>query len=247
MKSQRILVGTSRPVSTADGVVSHDAALSAALVTIFRGKLCDTLLRNRSAVTFEKDQVLYDVGDKSRTFFFIRSGFVKVGTLTEDGQEVIYDIRKEGDVVGELCACKSPRPDRAVALEQTGVVPVVYTEILDVLQKNPHLVGNIVAAFCDSLSDAYEQVSTMAVDDTLHRTIKVLLKLAAKLGRRSGQGRQAVEIAAYLTQQEIAQVVAARRERVSTALNMLRRRGLVQYSRRGHLLLDVRGLENYRV
>ncbi len=230
------------PVLTLTDVTLRDAALSAALATIFRGKLCDTLLRNRSAVTFEKDQVIYEVGDKSRTFFFIRSGFVKVGTLTEDGHEVIYDIRNEGDVAGELCACKSPRPDRAVALEQTEVVPVAYSEILDFLQKNPDLVGNIVAAFCDSLSDAYEQVNTMALDDTLHRTVKVLLKLAAKLGRHSGQ---AVEIATYLTQEEIAKMVAARREKVSIALNLLRRRGLVQYSRRGHLLLDVKALENY--
>ena len=47
----------------------------------------------------------------------------------------------------------------------------------------------------------------------------------------------------YLTQEEIAQMVGARRERVSTALNALRRRGMVQYSTRGHLVLDVRALE----
>jgi hypothetical protein len=36
----------------------------------------------------------------------------------------------------------------------------------------------------------------------------------------------------------------ARRERVSTALNLLRRRGMVQYSNHGHLLLDVTALES---
>jgi hypothetical protein len=40
-------------------------------------------------------------------------------------------------------------------------------------------------------------------------------------------------------------MVAARRERVSTALNLLRRQGMVHYSTRGHLMLDVRALERH--
>jgi len=39
-------------------------------------------------------------------------------------------------------------------------------------------------------------------------------------------------------------MVGARRERVSTALNSLRRRGLVDYSSRGHLLLHVAALRS---
>ena len=63
--------------------------LSSALATMFRGKLCDVVLWNRSVTTFEKDQVIYDVGDESQTFFFVQKGFVKIGSVTEDGQELI--------------------------------------------------------------------------------------------------------------------------------------------------------------
>jgi hypothetical protein len=38
-------------------------------------------------------------------------------------------------------------------------------------------------------------------------------------------------------------MAAARRERISTVLNSLRRRGMVQYSTRGHLMVDMRALE----
>ena len=54
-----------------------------------------------------------------------------------------------------------------------------------------------------------------------------------------------MELPAYLTQEEIAQMVAARRERISTALNSLRRRGMVHYSARGHLMLDMASLEGH--
>jgi hypothetical protein len=58
--------------STADSG-THNGPLSSALARSFRGKLCDVILRNRSVTTFEKDQVIYDVGDENPTFFFLQS------------------------------------------------------------------------------------------------------------------------------------------------------------------------------
>ena len=216
--------------------------MSLALSQIFRGNLCETLFRNRDATRFGKNQVLYEVGDGDRIFFFIRSGYVKVGTIAEDGREIIYFIRKDGDVVGELCAYESPRRDRAVTLEPTEVVVVSFAEIIESLSKRPDLLNNLIGIFCKSLADAYDQVDTIALADTLHRAIRVLLKLAAELGRPA---EKRMEISSYLTQEEIAQMVAARRERVSTALNQLRRSGMVEYSRHGHLLVDVKALESH--
>jgi CRP-like cAMP-binding protein len=88
---------------------THHGPLSSALARTFRGKLCDVILRNRNATTFEKDQVIYDAGDENQTFFFLQKGFVKVGSITEDGHELIYDVCKAGDIVGELCASGQQR------------------------------------------------------------------------------------------------------------------------------------------
>jgi CRP/FNR family cyclic AMP-dependent transcriptional regulator len=225
-----------------DDFAIRQAAVSSALVSVFRGKFCDAILPNRKATTFEKDDVIYDMGEKDRTFFFLLSGFVKLGTITPGGHELIYDVRKGGDVIGELCASQHERPDRAVALEDTEAIPVPYSDVMAVLRKQPDLLDRLVEVFCQALTEAYEQVNTLAVDDTVHRLVKALLRLAAKIGHRSGQ---VVEIPTYFTQEEISQMVAARRERVSTAINFLRRRGMVRYSSHGHLTLDTEALESY--
>jgi CRP/FNR family transcriptional regulator, cyclic AMP receptor protein len=222
--------------------VTHHAAVSSALASIFRGKFCDLILPNRRARTFKKHDVIYNVGDEERIFFFLQNGFVKVGTIAADGQEVVYDVRKGGDVVGELCASDRVRPDRAVALEQTEVISVPFEEVMEVLLKRPELVAILIDVFCRALKEAYLHVNILAMDDTVHRLIKVLISLAHKIGERSGA---LIEIPTYLTQEEIAQMVAARRERISTALNSLRRRGMVRYSTRGHLVVDVNALEIY--
>ena len=222
----------------------RDAPLSAALSTIFRGKLCDAVLQDRPVTTVEKDHVIYDAGDESRTLFFIRSGFVKIGTVTEDGHELIYDVRKGGDLVGELCASEYPRQDRAVALERAEFVAVPLDDVLAIVQRDRGLLRQLVQVFCNSLSDAYEQLNSVAFGDTVHRLIRVLVRLGSQLGRQSDQG---TEISTYLTQEDIAQMVAVRRERVSTAMNFLRTRGMVGYSRGGYIVLDLRALENYGV
>ena len=82
----------------------------------------------------------------------------------------------------------------------------------------------------------------LAIDDTLHRLVRILLGLAARLGPETGKE---VELPTYLTQEEIAQMVTARRERISTALNFLRRKGAIRYSSRGRLVLKIEDLRTY--
>ncbi len=223
-----------------DDPLGRQATLSTALVSIFRGNFCDFILPNRKPTAFKKHSVIYDIGDRERTLFFLRNGFAKVGTITVDGREVIYDVRKSGDVVGELCASEQVRTDRAVALENTDAICVPFEDVMESLLKQPGLAAVLVDVFCRALKEAYAQVNSMALDDTVHRLIRVLGGLAAKVGERSGS---LVQIPVYLTQEEIAQMAGARRERISTALNSLRRRGIVQYSARGHMVLDMNALE----
>jgi CRP/FNR family cyclic AMP-dependent transcriptional regulator len=230
-------------MSTLPDSTLQKASLSSALATIFRGKLCDTLFHDRRPLTFAKGSAIYEAGDDRRTFFFVRRGVVKVGALTDDGREVIYDLRKEGDVVGELCACETTRRDYAIALEPAEVIAVPYEDILDSLQKNRSALQEVLDVICRALASAYDQASLLSSGGTLERLIKVLLRLAKQLGRAGGD---LVEVDAYLTQEEISQMMASSREKVSVALNLLRNRSLVQYSRRGHLLLNVTALENWR-
>ena len=234
----------SAPSLAVDDDASSLAALSSALLPIFRGRFCDLLLPGRPTTSFEADEILYDRGDSDRSFFFVRSGVVKTGTITRDGREIVYDLRKERDVIGELCAVHALRRDRAVALVRTVTVAVPYEEVVAVLAQHVVLLRDFIGIFCSALAEAYEHIDSLAFDSVLMRTTSVLRSLANKFGRSVGEF---IELPMYLTQEELAQMVVARRERVSTALNGLRREGLVHYSPRGHLRLDVPRLERYRL
>jgi CRP-like cAMP-binding protein len=217
----------------------RDATLASALAGVFRGRFCDILLRDRLATTFEEDAVVYELGETQRALWFVRRGIVKVGTITADGREIIYDVRKEGDVVGELCAFEPVRRDRAVVVERADLVGVALADALDALARHPAALQDLVEVFGGALAEAYDQLNSLASDDLMQRLRRTLRSLAEKLGATDGDF---VEIGTYLTQDELAQMVKARRERVSTALNILRQSGVVQYSPRGRLRVDMRAL-----
>ena len=147
-------------------------------------------------------------------------------------------------MVGELCASELERSDRAVALERTDVISVPFQEIKDILMTRPDLMTAMIDVFCRALKEAYAQINILASDSIVQRVAKVLASLGTKIGQHSNS---LIEIPTYLTQEEIAQMVVARRERISTALNFLRRQGMVQYAARGHLVIDLRKLESLTV
>jgi CRP/FNR family cyclic AMP-dependent transcriptional regulator len=218
------------------------AAVSSTLAPIFRGRLCEILLATRGPRIFERHAIIYDLGETDRSLFFIRQGLVKIGTITEEGRELIYDVRTNGDVVGELCALDRPRRDRAVVIDTTAAIAIKFEEVVAALAGNSGLLATFITALGGVLADAYDQLNHVARGDVTHGVVAVLKTLARKLGRPRGA---LVEINAYLTQEELAQMVAARRERVSTALNTLRRDGAIDYSGDGHLLLDLAALDRH--
>jgi carbon storage regulator CsrA len=216
-------------------------ATSAALSQVFR--LCESVLQTRVARTFARGEPLYEIGDPARTLFLILSGVVRIGTASPFGREFIHHVRKDGEVVGELCAIEAVRRERAVALEKTEAIPIGLEEFVSSLTQQPALLREVLNLLCGEVAEAYDQLHRIADDSVLQGLIRVLRSLASTLGETSGR---LVEIPAYLTQDELCQMVGARREQVSTALNSLRRRGLVHYTKRGHLFLDLPALEARR-
>jgi CRP-like cAMP-binding protein len=95
---------------------------------------------------------------------------------------------------------------------------------------------------CDRLAGAYGRLQSLTFESTLERLARMLLLLADMLGEATPDG---VHITHYIRQEELAQLVAARREVVSTLLNQLRDRGLIDYSRKGSISVRRDLLQEY--
>lgn len=211
-----------------------DHAQCEALSSSLRGKLCQQLAQLPPRHLRAGDH-LYLMGNPARSVFLVQSGLVKTRAISPEGQELTLRIYKPGDILGELCLCGGGRREEAVALEQSTVTEIPLTSLLGRLKGDPEAALELASIVCDRLADAYEQIESFSWDTVLHRLVRTLLRLADDLGETSEGGTR---LAHYIRQEELAQLVGARREVVSGLLNRLRASGHISYSARGAITVQ---------
>jgi CRP/FNR family transcriptional regulator len=179
---------------------------------------------------FERNEVIFSVGDLPGAMYLIELGRVKLSQLSPDGEEKIMGILQKGDIVGEVCLCKKgPRENQAVALESVDVTAFRVNGLLQVLQSKPEMVFSLVMIFCARMLECHDKVASLAFDEVRGRLVKEMLRLS-ELAASQGE-RNSVELPVHLTHQELANLVSTTRDNVTRIMNEFRKDGLVDYSR----------------
>jgi CRP/FNR family transcriptional regulator, cyclic AMP receptor protein len=211
------------------------------LSSLFRGNLCEQLT-SRPGRHYGADQRIYHAGDESHEVYYLRSGLVKVLALSADGREVILDIHKPGEIFGFFCLCGAARADSAVAMEDSDVVVITLANLVERLSESRDALEGFILTVCQRLTRAYDAIQELAFESVPARLAHTLLRLADEMGRETDHG---VELEHYITQEELAQMLSARREVVSTALGRMRERGFVEYTRGGKLTINRQALVDF--
>jgi CRP/FNR family transcriptional regulator, cyclic AMP receptor protein len=206
-----------------------------------RGRLCQRLAELPPR-RVGQGQHLYRAGHPAQSLFLVQSGLVKARTISPEGEELTLRLYKPGDLLGELCLCGGGRREEAVALEESTVTEISVASLMARLRNDPETAVELASAVCDRLADAYEQIESLAWDTVLYRLVRTLLRLANELGEPSESG---VRLAHYIRQEELAQLVGARREVVSGLLNRLRTSGHISYSPRSAITVRPTSLQRF--
>ena len=208
-------------------------AVSTAFISGFLGSFCtgtSACLRRR----FQRGEIIYAIGEESRTIYYISNGSVKITTLSKNGREMILSIRKEKEIFGESSLFQSQYPEMAVAMEPCEIAEIRTEDLINRLLHSQDGAYQFLLSVIGKLSEAYEIIGEVSLDAFHARLTKVLLRLAEKFGDDVGS---ATQLDRFITQEDIAHMASASREAVSSALKEFRTRGLINYTRRGKLVI----------
>jgi CRP/FNR family transcriptional regulator, cyclic AMP receptor protein len=184
--------------------------------------------------------VLFGEGDRSDRCFVVDEGTVKIARLTEDGREVVFAVRRPGELIGELAVLDGgPRSASATALEAVTTVQLESAEFLGFLADNPAAMLSLVRMIAARLRDADIKLAEFAAADAAGRLARRLVQLAEEHGADEGEARV---ITLPLSQDELAGWTGASREAVAKALAQFRQRGWVATARRRITVHDVEAL-----
>lgn len=183
----------------------------------------------------DRNDVLFRQGDAAEELFVVQSGQIAIALQSIDGRESVVAVLDPPSLFGELPLFDgSPRSADARALQPTDVISVRYDDVKAVLDERPQLLWGIVRLFAERLRATDEALADAVLLDVPGRTAKRLLELA-------GEGD---EITTRLTQEELAGIIGASRERVNKALATFQRLGWIESLERGHYrILDRPSLE----
>lgn len=193
-------------------------------------------LRGRTKVqSLAKGDLLFSQGDPSHELFVVADGRIAIATRSTDGRESMVAVLEGGALFGELGLFDDePRSADARALTDSQVVALAYDDVRTVLQARPQFLWVIVRLLAQRLRATDEALADAVFLDVPARTAKRLLELAGTDD----------EFQLPMTQEDLAGLVGASRERVNKALAMFTRLGWVEVTGRSRYhILDREALE----
>jgi CRP-like cAMP-binding protein len=173
---------------------------------------------------FPQGATIFSEGAPSDSVYILKTGLVKLVSLSEKGRETILHILKPGEVFGELLLCEERRPFTAVAVEEALVTMIPREHFLKLLSVVPGVALNFIRVLSKRLALVERGLAESSHTWSYHRLAKVLLELSEQHGEEVPAGTL---IKLRLTHEDLANLIGTTRETVTTQLNRFSRMGLL--------------------
>jgi CRP-like cAMP-binding protein len=178
---------------------------------------------------FERNDLVFSEGDIAEELYVVRSGRIAIAIQATDGRQSVVALMEAEDVFGEMSFFDGQgRSADARALERCELVAVPFAALRAVLEERPELLWKVTALLARRLRSTDAALADSMFLDVTGRTAKRLLELAGDADR----------FVLPVTQEELAGMVGASRERVNKAISAFIRLGWIEQSDRRYRILD---------
>jgi CRP-like cAMP-binding protein len=157
-----------------------------------------------------RGDTLFNEGDPPDALYVVTRGRMAIALANPvDRRESVVALMEPGDLFGEMGMLDDrPRSAMARALEPSSVLAVPYGPVLELLDQQPKLLWNVTRVLAQRLRAMDEALADSVFLDVTGRTAKRLLELANGVD----------QFTLPVTQEELAGMVGASRERVNKAI-----------------------------
>jgi CRP-like cAMP-binding protein len=182
-----------------------------------------------------RGDVLFNEGDPPEALYLVLRGRLAIALANPiDRRESVVALMEVGDLFGEMGMLDGgPRSAMARALEPTTVLSIPYAPILELFEAQPVLLWNVTRLLAQRIRVTDEALADSVFLDVTGRTAKRLLELA------NGSDSFTLPV----TQEELAGMVGASRERVNKAIASFIRLGWLEQHERTYRIIQRDRLE----
>jgi len=180
-------------------------------------KLIDKGLKVKS---YLKDSVIYEPGMQPRYVYFIKSGEVRMVTVSDEGKEFIQGVFKTGQYFGEP-ALLIDRPYLAftIANKDSQLIPVNKEDFFELIKNEPDFSMELIRTLSNRLFYKSMMLEELASEKADHRLLTMINYLLGDI---------AVGENLKVTRQELADMTGLRVETVIRSTKILAEKGLIK-------------------
>jgi CRP-like cAMP-binding protein len=193
-------------------------------------------------IHYKRDDYVYIPHDKADSIYMIAQGRVKIGHYLEDGQEVVSSILTTGEIFGELALAgeDTRRHFAQVMDDSTSICPLGIEELKQLMYGDRELSFKMLKLVGLRLMKLERKLESLVFKDARTRIIEFLIDAASWKGKKVGFETL---IQTKLTHKDIAALTGTSRQTVTTILNELKDKNLINFDRRRILIRDLAQLK----
>ncbi|MBI2049630.1 Crp/Fnr family transcriptional regulator [Candidatus Roizmanbacteria bacterium] len=181
---------------------------------------------------YKKGETTLRAGDTPQGVFFIKKGYIKDYSISEEGEELTLIIFKPGDFFPMSWAINNTQSTHYFeTMSQVELWRIPKVEFIDFIKGNPDIFFELTSHILLRLDGLLQRMEYLAFGNAHQKVASILMICAERFGLKKTNG---VVIQVVLTHKEVAMLVGITRETASLELKKFERKRIIGY--RGKLI-----------
>lgn len=186
---------------------------------------------------FQKRELILRAGDPIPGIYFLKRGFVRLYTVSSQGEELTLIIFQKGDIFPITWAVNgfslaSAKNYYLESLTNSELKRAGKSSFIKFIRSNPDAIFELTLRLTERLNGLLLRAESFVFGDAKSRVASILLICAQRFGKKTERG---VEVQVPLTHSDIASLIGVARETASIEVKKFEKRGLI--GRKGRLIL----------
>jgi CRP/FNR family transcriptional regulator len=188
---------------------------------------------------YASGEAVFTQGDQAESIFLIKSGRIRISRTMDSGTEVILDIRKPGDYLGEYILndleSEYHYPVSAWCMEDVTTCGFTRSVFEELVLKHPPIGLKVIRNMAGRIARLTERLDAMSQTHLEEKLYGVLLNVAREHGTKRKDGCYVLEMP--LTHEDIGFLIGAHRVSVTRIMKRLKETGRI--SQNGRFLVII--------
>jgi len=190
----------------------------------------------------DRDAYIYFDAQYLNKLYFLKEGFVKIGKIDDNGDELIKEILQPGDVFGQFMLERNNMHGEFAQAHKCETVLCAFTipDFEKLLAIRPDLSIVFSRKIGQKLKNVENRLVNLLQKDVRTRLLYFFWTL---LQNQKSITTNAISLTNYLTHEDIARLTATSRQTVTTLINRFSEEGLLDVDRKVITIHDIKLLQ----